>query len=77
MNDAIKLANSDDADDRDFATDVLADIGTPEAMRYLRTLSHDPDRGVAFSGKYGLEHGPVAYKVDREPLTDANGESIK
>jgi len=76
MNDAIKLANSDDADDRAFAAFVFADIATLEAMRYLRTLSHDPDRGVAFLGKYGLEHGPAVYKVDRQPLTDAAGKPI-
>jgi hypothetical protein len=71
MNDAIKLANSDDADDRAFAAYVLADIATPEAMRYLRILSNDPDRVVATLGKSGLEHVPVVHKVSEEFIAES------
>lgn len=39
---------------RYFAADVLADIGTPQAIEYLKTLSHDPDRNVATSSKAWL-----------------------
>ena len=65
MSDAIKWANSNDPDDREFAAWIFADIATPEAIRYLRTLSHDP--AVGSTGKYALEQanrGPVAHTVD-------------
>jgi HEAT repeat protein len=66
MSDAIRWKNSDNADDRSFAAWVLTDIGTPEAMEDLQTLSHDPNSDVATSAKYALEQvgqGPVIYKV--------------
>jgi hypothetical protein len=71
MSDAIKLASSDDPKDREFAADMLADIGTPDAIEYLRTLSHDTNSGVATSGKFALKQvsqGPVTYTVDRESI---------
>lgn len=71
MSDAIKWANSGDPYDRAFAADVFGDIATPEAISYLRTLSHDPDSDVAISGKYSLEQanqGPVAHTVDQESI---------
>ncbi len=54
MSDAIKWASSDNPDDRQFAADIFADIGTNQAQEYLKTLSHDPDRNVAMSGKAWL-----------------------
>jgi hypothetical protein len=65
MDDAIKLANSNNPDDREFAAWIFADIATPEAIKYLQTLSLDP--AVASTGKYALEQanrGPVAHTVD-------------
>jgi|SRR5258708_32729790 hypothetical protein len=41
MSDAIKWANSDDPNKREFAIDVLSDIGTRDAIEDLRTLSND------------------------------------
>jgi len=56
MSDAIKWANSSDPHDRVFAIYILGDIGTPKAIRYVRTLSKDPDRNVAMSAKNFLTH---------------------
>jgi hypothetical protein len=36
---------------RYFAADVPADLGTPQAIEYPKTLSHDPNREVATSAK--------------------------
>jgi hypothetical protein len=80
MSDAIRWKNSEDPDDRSFAAWVLADIATPEAIKDLQTLSHDPNSSVAISGKYALRRvsrGPVAYKVDREQVTDPAGKPIQ
>lgn len=54
MSDAIKWANSDDPSDRKFAVVILSDIGTTQALEYLKTLSHDPNRDVAMSAKLYL-----------------------
>ena len=54
MSDAIRWANSDDAMQRDFATTVLRDIGTTEALRYEQTLSRDSNRIVAKFAKLRL-----------------------
>ncbi len=56
MSDAIKWANSGDPHDRIFATYILGDIGTPEAVVSLRILSKDPDRNVAMSAKDFVTH---------------------
>jgi len=78
MSDAIKWKNSDNPHDREFAVDVLGEIGTPEAIEYLQTLSHDPDSEVASSAKIRLERpGPVAYTVDRQQVTAATGKPIQ
>jgi hypothetical protein len=47
MLDAIRWANSDDPQERTLATQVFADIGASEALRYEQTLSHDADTKVA------------------------------
>ncbi len=54
MVDAIKWANSDDPNRREFACYVLQDIGTADAIEYLRTLSNDSDRTVARIAKRSL-----------------------
>lgn len=47
MSEAITWANSDSPKSRELASFLLADIGTPDATEYLKTLSHDSDNGVA------------------------------
>jgi hypothetical protein len=74
LTDAIEWANSDDPSTREFATDILLDIGTPEAIVFLKTLSHDSNRTVAYSAKSGLAEvgrGPIVHKVEREDLADS------
>ncbi len=71
MSDAIKWAKSDDPNERKFAADVLSEIGTPEAIEYLKTLSHDPDPNVAVVGGGDLlaVNAPEAYPtIKAEPL---------
>jgi hypothetical protein len=57
LDDAIKWANSDDPWTRVFASEILADISTPDARLYLRRLSRDPNRMVAGEAKDDLESG--------------------
>jgi len=82
MTDAIKWANSNDPYRREFAADVLQDIGTPDAIEYLRTLSNDTDKTVAAIAKDNLGavltgegQGPDLYTVERQeveqPLADS------
>ncbi len=56
ISDAIRWANSDDPIDRDFAAQILGDIGTGEALKYEQTLSRDSNHDVASWAKYQLEH---------------------
>ncbi len=68
MTDAIQWANSDDPRTREFASDVLSDIGTPDAIRYLETLSKDTDPVVAGHAKSDLRvlaKGGRQYKIER------------
>jgi len=71
LTDAIKWSESDDPQVRIFASYVLSDIGTPDAIRYLRTLSHDPDPRVAKFGKELLESPgwQMPPTIRGEPLT--------
>lgn len=73
MSDAIKWANSDDHSTREFAVDILSDIGTPDAILYLRTLSKDSDRAVAHFAKSALTNiaQPVVHTVDRVDLAES------
>jgi hypothetical protein len=48
---AIRLANSKDAAERDFAVNILYKIGTPKAWQQIEILSRDPDFRVAFEAK--------------------------
>jgi hypothetical protein len=71
MTDAIKWADSADPIDREFASDVLADIGTPDALEYLRTLSNDSVRGVALNAKISLDQaikGPAVHTVEEDSI---------
>ncbi|MGH9562576.1 MAG: hypothetical protein ACRD3S_14075, partial [Terracidiphilus sp.] len=56
MLDAIKWKNSNNPSDREFATDILADIGTAEATGDLRTMSGDTDSDVAGSAQADLQN---------------------
>ena len=51
---AIRLATSSDSADRDFATQLLGEIGTPRARTYLEKLVNDSDHTVASDAKYAL-----------------------
>lgn len=71
LSDAIKWSESDDSATREFAADVLSEIGTPEAIEYLKTLSHDPDPDVAVVGRGDLlaVNTPEAYPtIKAQPL---------
>jgi hypothetical protein len=71
MSDAIKWADSEDPNDREFAGDVFADIGIPEAVEYLRTLSKDSVRGVALNAKIGMDQaskGPIVHTVEEDSI---------
>jgi len=72
MLDAIKWSESDNPFTREFAINVFADIGTPEALKYLKTLAADPDPSVAVSAKASLrdvQRSPTTtYEVDSGPL---------
>lgn len=79
MADAIKWSESDNSYDREFAADVLADIGTPEAVEYLRTLSRDSEKmvaGIARSGLVKVRKGPASHTIDLEGVADAAGNPI-
>jgi hypothetical protein len=58
-------AESDNRNDREFAASILFDIGTREAVKYLKTLSHDPDRQVALYAKNYVKD------VGKQPSVDA------
>ncbi len=78
MADAIKWANSDNPNRREFACDVLQDIGTPDAIEYLRTLSNDSDRTVAATAKENLRavgKGRALNTIDREEVEQPVAES--
>ena len=77
MTDAIKWADSDDPDDREFAAWIFADIATPEAIRDLQTLSRDS--ATASTAKILLEQakqGPVVHTVEEDSIAlDAGAPS--
>jgi hypothetical protein len=54
---AITLSKSNDFRDRELAAQVFSDVPTGEAVAYLRTLSRDPDKGVAFVATQALHNG--------------------
>jgi hypothetical protein len=66
--DVIKWADSNDPNERVFAAAVLKDIATPDAIEYLRTLSHDLNGLVAEHAQIDLQEvgrGPVLHTVER------------
>ena len=70
MRDVIEWANSNDPAQRDFATGVLSDIGTAEALKYEKTLSRDSDPDVAKSAKSELDDWGKAETPDTFELQD-------
>jgi len=69
MSDAIKWADSEDPNDREFAAWIFADIATPEAIRDLQTLGHDS--ATASTAKILLEQakqGPVVHTVEEDSI---------
>jgi hypothetical protein len=64
---AVRLATSKDSAERDFATQLLGEIGTPEARKYLETLTKDSDNNVATDAKSSLSrsaNGPMKIVAD-------------
>ena len=63
LDQAVHLASSEDATRRRFAAQVFGDIGSPQARKYLETLSKDPDpvvRKTARSYLSALSRGPTS-----------------
>jgi hypothetical protein len=80
MKDAIRWADSDKPCWREFATEILRDIGTADATEYLRTLSHDSNPLVARYAQNALKaiaRGPVAHTVDREKVEQPAGSPLR
>ena len=73
MSDAINWANTDDVATRRFAIDILSDIGTSDAIVYLRTLSNDSNREVAYFAKSALANmgQPIVHKVERADVDES------
>ena len=79
LDQAIRLANSKNTAQRSFAADILGDIGTPKAQKYLQALARDSDGDVALSGKYYLsllakgpiQDAPAAFQLrkQQEPIS--------
>jgi hypothetical protein len=71
LNQAIELAKDSDSAKRIFAADILADIGTPAARKYVETLTKDSDHMVAvLAGKslFSISHSPYTSAEKFEPL---------
>ena len=66
MNEAIQWAKSSNPAKRIFAAEILADIGTPDARKYLAVLTKDSDRRVAFLASRSLS------SISRNPFTPAD-----
>jgi hypothetical protein len=71
IEDAIRWSQSSNKVDRMVATSLLAGIGTPRALDYLKAMTEDSDPDVARSAEYGLTpmRGPDLghLKVDTGP----------
>ena len=55
MDDAIRWANNSNPAEREFATGILSEIGTAEALKYEQTLANDSEHDVADSAKAGVK----------------------
>lgn len=62
---AIRLANSKDSAERSFAVNILNEIGTPTARKYLGLLAKDSDSNVAYIAKATLS------ELSKEPAQNA------
>ena len=56
MDDAIRWANNTNPAKREFATVILSEIGTAEALKYEQTLANDSEHDVADSAKAGVKN---------------------
>ena len=74
MGDAIKWSESSDPSTREFATGLLADMGTSEAMGHLKTLTTDSNRAVAEDSKVRLQaaqKGQIStYAIESTPIAN-------
>jgi hypothetical protein len=71
LSDAIKWARSEDPGHRELASFVLRDIGTPDALEYLKSLSHDSSEEVARVALVELgqvQHGASTPEFIKEPV---------
>ena len=59
LDQAIRLANSKDWAKRNFAAEILGEIGTPKARRYLETMVKDSDLYMAKASLSVLAKGPL------------------
>jgi hypothetical protein len=70
MNDAVKLAGSEDPQRRELAVCTLVGLGTPEAIEHLRALTDDSNEKVSSLAKdvqAGREE-PVVPEFEREEV---------
>jgi len=58
LKEAIEFAKDGNSAKRIFGAEILADIGTPEARKYLEALTKDSDRSVALLAGGSLSRGP-------------------
>jgi hypothetical protein len=58
LNEAIEWAKESNSAKRIFAAEILADIDTPEARKYLEALTKDSDQRVGFLARRWLSRGP-------------------
>jgi hypothetical protein len=58
LNEAIEWAKDSNSAKRIFAAEILADINTPDARKYLEALTKDSDRSVAFLAGRWFSRGP-------------------
>lgn len=63
LDEAAKLAKSNDPAEREHAAYLLGGIGTPEAQKCLQALSQDSDAAVAYMGKRYMQQ--IAKDPDR------------
>jgi hypothetical protein len=69
MADAIRWANSDNPNQREFASWIFGELGTSQALQFEQTLSRDVEPDVADAAKYELKHwGEPKHPASFEPL---------
>jgi hypothetical protein len=74
MSDATNWANSSDPKVREFASAVLAEIGTSQALPYLQALAHDSNSAVAGIAQHFISTGPYQPDtIDQETMSNPGG----